>query len=970
MVTVSTNGTGPQSAFAPVIAALNTMRDGQRGQKEAAHSFLESFQKSGEAWQITIGILSSDAEPDAKLFAATTLRGKITYDIQQIPSDSLPALRNQLLELLKVFATGPRPIRIQLCVCLAILAIQMTTWKDVVPMVVSTLGSSAESLACVLDFLKVLPEEVTEGRKITLTEDELQQRTQELLGDNTAQVVQLLIAYAQSSESAATNPQLLEVITSWLREVPVADIVNSPLLPVILNALNNDRSFEAATECLCSIFKETREVDEYMPTIEILLPRVLALQPRIAQAAQDEDSESFKGFTRIFAEAGEAWVVLIAREPKVFRPLVEAILECTHRDFDKDAISLTFIFWYELKLYLILEKYIEARMQYVDVYSSLVDIMMKHLEFPTADGADETDLFDGDRDAEEKFREFRHHMGDVLKDCCEIMGVTPCLTKVYDAIKSWMGSYASHATEASVPHWQQLEAPLFGMRAMGRLVDKDEEIILPQIIPLLVQIPHHEKLRFATIMVLGRYTEWTSNHPEFLESQFQYIVSSFSTDSKEIVRAAAMAMKFFCSDCKHLLGGQIIQLQQFYDQTLDKLPGVSQEELTEGVASVVAVQPPTQTYQLLKLYCDPLMARLMGLANQANDDESKLKVADHMQLITLFIQIVSPWIEPNQDNPAVKYCQEIFPILSTILDSFMTFTPICERVCRTWRYMIISYRTSMAPLLPQMANKLAEGFAASRQGCFLWVTSAILREFSEDREHVDEQTTESIYTFFEAQSTAMLKAMADLPPQDLPDVIEDFYRLLLDALLYYPHKMIRSQLFTPIFRAAIAALDLEQREPLSAVLHYLRDVISYGGDNPSSSASNINPPEIQQLVRQLILANGNELVKGIMKGMMISFPGDCFTDGSGVLLGLFEILPQETTSWVDGILRMLPAGTVGEADIDRLMNSIREKLSIGHDGVRKVRSLLQDFTNTYRRRYVAPRDGLGRLEATRFQYSG
>ena len=46
MVAVATNGNGPQDAFTPVIAALNTMRDGQRGQKEAAHSFLESFQKS------------------------------------------------------------------------------------------------------------------------------------------------------------------------------------------------------------------------------------------------------------------------------------------------------------------------------------------------------------------------------------------------------------------------------------------------------------------------------------------------------------------------------------------------------------------------------------------------------------------------------------------------------------------------------------------------------------------------------------------------------------------------------------------------------------------------------------------------------------------------------------------------------------------------------------------------------------
>lgn len=385
-------------------------------------------------------------------------------------------------------------------------------------------------------------------------------------------------------------------------------------------------SFDAATECLCAIFKETREVDEYLPTIQILLPRVIALRPRIRQAADAEDTEAYKGITRVFAEAGEAWVVLIAREPIGFRPLVEAVLECAALDMDREAIALTFIFWYELKLYLILEIYIEARMQYVDVYSKLVDIMLKQLEYPS-DGSNQEDLFDGDREAEEKFREFRHHMGDVLKDCCEIMGVTECLSKVLERIKAWMTSYASQATPNSVPHWQQLEAPLFSMRAMGRMVDKDEDIILPQIMPLIVQIPHHEKLRFATIMVLGRYTEWTSNHPELLESQFTYIVSSFGTDSKEIIRAAAMAMKFFCTDCKHLLSGQVVQLQQFYDQTLDKLPGISQEELTEGVASVVAVQPVAQIFDLMKHYCDPLMTRLMAKANAATDEDGKLAVA-------------------------------------------------------------------------------------------------------------------------------------------------------------------------------------------------------------------------------------------------------------------------------------------------------------------------------------------------------
>ncbi|KAI1000448.1 Uncharacterized protein K3495_g7747 [Podosphaera aphanis] len=963
----STTETPP--AFVPVLAAIKTMRDGNRENKIAAHQFLEKFQKSIEAWELTIEILKSQVEPEVKLFAATTLRGKITYDVNQIPAEALPSLRHQILELLKLYATAARPIRIQLCVCMVILAIQMTTWKNVLPMIISSFSNDESSHACILDLLKILPEEVNEGRKINLTEEELQRRASELLADNATSVAQLLISYAQTSAKAARNPQLIEVITSWLREIPIADIIKSPLLDLVFAGLQSASTFEAATECLCTIFRETRDVDECLSSIHTLLPRLMALRPQIKQAEEQEDSEVFKGLTRIFTEAGEAWVVLIAREPHIFRPIVEVLLECCARDQERNSIALTFGFWYDLKLYLILERYIEARMQYLDIYAQLVDVILRQLEYPTPEDDSQADLFDGDREAEEKFREFRHYMGDVLKDCCEVMGVTECLSKVLDKLKACMNIYVSQATATSTSNWQKLEAPLFSMRAMGRMVDKDEDIILPQIMPLLVQIPSHEKLRFASIMVLGRYTEWTSNHPELLESQFSYIVSSFQTDSKEILRAAAMAMKFLCSDCKHLLSNQVVQLQQFYDQTLNKLPGASQEELTEGVASVVAVQPPEQIFALLELYCGPLISKLMTLANQASDDDGKLAIADHLQLITLFIQFVTPYVEPGKENPAVRYCQDIFPILATVLKTFINFSPICERICRNWRYMIISYRAATAPLLPQMANELANGFATSKQGCFLWVTSAILREFSEDHAHVDDQTTEAIYQFFETQSVNMLRMMSDLPPQDLPDVIEDFYRLLIDALIYYPQKLIRSPLFLPIFQAAIAALALEQRDPLSAALHYIRDVIGYGGDNPPSSRNSPNPPFIKETVRTLIITSGEQLVKQILAGMMITFPNDCFSDGSGVLLELFELFPQETTEWVDKTIRLLPPGTVSESEVIRLMTGIREKISIGPDGLRKVRSQLQDFTNSYRRRYVAPRDGLGYLEAERFHFS-
>ena len=353
----------------------------------------------------------------------------------------------------------------------------------------------------------------------------------------------------------------------------MTDVVKSPLLDCVFASLEVESSFDSAVECLCTIVRETSEVDEYMDCIQILLPKVLALKPRIAKYAAEEDEEAFKGITRVFAEAGESWVVLIARNPANFGDLVEAILECAHRDWEKVAIGRTFNFWYNLKQYLVLEKYIEARVHCVDVYSKLVDILMKQLEFPTPDDPQSLDLFDGDREQEENFREFRHEMGDCLKDCCEVMGVTECLKKVLVAVQSWMASYGATATEASVPHWQELEAPLFAMRAMGRMVDKEENIILPQLMPILVQIPAHQKLRFGAVMALGRYTEWTNNHPEFLEPQFQYVAKSFEADSKEIIRAAAMAMKFFCVDCKHHLSGQVVQLQSFYNSVLDSQIG-------------------------------------------------------------------------------------------------------------------------------------------------------------------------------------------------------------------------------------------------------------------------------------------------------------------------------------------------------------------------------------------------------------
>ena len=179
-------------------------------------------------------------------------------------------------------------------------------------------------------------------------------------------------------------------------------------------------------------------------------------------------------------------------------------------------------------------------------------------------------------------------------------------------------------------------------------------------------------------------------------------------------------------------------------------------------------------------------------------------------------------------------------------------------------------------------------------------------------------------------------------------VIEDFFRLLVDALIYYHQQLLLAQVCGPIISASISALTLQQDAPLTATLHFLRDFLSYGTDHPNSSSFHDrsqdtpaprNPPQIQQAVKKLVATQGETLAQRILTGMMFHFPKDCFPDASGVLLALFELMPREVAIWVKGTIGMLPAGTVKAGEGERLMNAIGQKIQTGD--TRKIRVLLQ-----------------------------
>lgn len=73
--------------------------------------------------------------------------------------------------------------------------------------------------------------------------------------------------------------------------------------------------------------------------------------------------------------------------------------------------------------------------------------------------------------------------------------------------------------------------------------------------------------------------------------------------------------------------------------------------------------------------------------------------------------------------------------------------------------------------------------------------------------------------------------------------------------------------------------------------------------------------------------------------MLFSFPRDCQQDASGVMLALFEMMPQQTVVWLKSTIGMLPPGTIQAGEGDKLVNSVGQKIQA--NDLRKVRVLLQ-----------------------------
>ncbi|ODQ44204.1 hypothetical protein PICMEDRAFT_179368 [Pichia membranifaciens NRRL Y-2026] len=917
------------------------------GLKAKANTYLLEFQRSQQAWDLLFPILENQASSfELRLFICQTLRSKIQYDYGQLPDlSTVESLRLSILKVLlhlSNFKTD-KLLVIQLSIALSYLIIQDLTWEKPILDIMNYLANNPVNL---LEFLKILPEEMSDIKKLPLTNEEFELQYKKLLVDNVENIYYVLIQSTNSltPENKDLETLILACIKSWINEIPIHMILNdnSALWNLIVVGFKDHETFDTSVDCMITIVSQIDifdQLNENLPYIEILYKQLVELRPLIAE--NWDDPMVIERFTELYSTAGEAWHTLVVKDPENFQILVEIILQLTTYTEDLDIVKYTFKFWYELKSMLVLENFKSSKVVFKPIFINLTQILINHLKYPTiSDSTNTSDLFNNNKENEDKFKDFRYEIGDVLKDCCLVVGQYDSLRLPFDGLKALIED------KSASPKWQDIECLLFSIRAMAKEIDKSENKILPQIMNYLVQLPENPKIRYAATLVLGRYTLWTNEHPEFLQLELNYIIDGFKLENShynhdektQIIIATSHALKYFCMDCNNLLIDYLEPLYNLYSNIENFLDFQSLYDIVEGLSYV------------LKKYIEKNI-----LTNEAQC----------LSIIQMFWSSTIQKLNEFNPNYAIStfVMTEVLPMIFAVIQKYGKSSKVSERCIKFIRKCIQNFRRFMIPSLKSIEGLLVEGFQNYKFGCYLWCSGALIKEFSEDDDDIDEfikidpSTMGDVWVFAQEQIKTFIKIYRDENDDVNEDIVEDFYRMMNDILMFKPIELLNSfEIVEVLYSVSLEIVDkFNEFGILNLVVNYLTDLLSWSLENPPISIYYDIPNVLKYKIYGLLNANNTELVVKFLNYSILKFNEDLVYSAIELVIETFKINncyknQFENLNTVNAFLASLPPDIITDSEKMKFYTNL--EVSLGSKNFRKIRSTLLDFIHWYKRKIV------------------
>jgi hypothetical protein len=891
------------------IDALYSPIINKQAQSEA-NKFLDNWQHSVDAWNDCLELLLKnfgELSIHAKLFLVQTLRKKITKELTQLPKQRHSKLRDEILSLIHQCNSSNvaalHGCTTQLCLCLAQLSLHMdeSAWPSPISDICSLMTGIPAALK---DFLILFSEEAQNAESGVASE-----RSRKLLTENLENVFnfmkQDLVVYYKGLNVQKSNSSILQdypslaplerVLLCFQRWMQILEnnhhelvMQYAPMLIKVVMATFNPNyhssyigmddgdlcaTCDVASEFICElIYKAYRFGWEDLISMLFLhisdgITHMLQSHLQLAQGLENstlEDSSissedmavvaRYLGFIIIDLLDGSLYKILAHNQlPPGSQELLQAILLLVEYP-DLKVVESTFKIIESISD-LVRDSSVQSKKStsYTTLISTwlpnYVSFLIERMKCP-AEGT----LTGQKRD---DFRDFRHVIGDVLKDCADMLGISQLLCFLATKIQALVVSKQGNTIDASqlFLNAASLEGYFSTLRMISSCVPDSEksESSLQYIMHILPTIylglsstndnnPESRDAMYSCMLLINSYASWISNQSTDTPWVLQHLdtlkhVLTTQNRRERVFSGAVMAVRNLCRYGSAFMASHFGDwLFQFYqsEQQSTRSSLHDMDLLFQSIVFLVASMPPENA----KSMYDPLAVDLLGkskasLAAMVSADSTLESFQHHGSLCIDLLHRYALFLETSlsyKDNSASTSTESplnFHPLLDSFLQTAMPLidylyqgnlyhiysisddacrkqiiTPIIEEICRIERFAFQLFQVQLVSHIDSICQLFIKSLSVSMSINQLGYTEIIytIRAFIKVYAHLTASDVNQSYTrTFDIllghvhTNTISCLDSGNMSIRKEDDLLEVYFSLLTTILEYIPELLLGKQ---------------------------------------------------------------------------------------------------------------------------------------------------------------------------------
>ncbi|OQR81942.1 hypothetical protein THRCLA_11269 [Thraustotheca clavata] len=744
------------------------------------------------------------------------------------------------------------------------------------------------------------------------------------------------IAYQEASkvivwlgQKNLVNKDSLRCLAEWINAMEERNpelVVPNPLVHAAIQLLPqgiDDASelFDAAVDVVIEIIRAFPSTERDLKVIQWLLPQLMALKPVFAEAVVYENTDCCLGLTRVFTEMAETYLALLLGDnPMNQVAVVDTLLECmAYPDADSTWLSrsgnirftsvvvaeITMPFWFAFCDALIQTRDVPTKTRLLETFrlslARLSQICMQNIKF--RDGFKE---LPSDKKAD--FKEFRADLGDILRDCCHLLGAEIVLQHCVIGLSSIFQSQESPDSQ-----WEAIEAHLYCFRSIARKVEMQiqaqpnfDQTPLHNIFSYLPQFPDHPSIRYTSCLIISRYAEWlntsgTTYLPlmlQFIDCTVQQCIKRKDYHDWQVATAVSAALRSLCIECWKHVGRDLIDYYVRLQAT-EALEVEDQVILLEGICKAISKEEQQLLVPAMQTLAAPIAQRMTEILSSEHPSTSGI-LKDLLRLMCLYDYITVPAGTPS--HPLVILTETLFPLFQKTLLVFGHNGEVVERSCRCFKRMLRV--PQMKIIVPALSELLVTRYDQNPMSSYLYCASMVLKNFDSDSDCFP--IFEQVLLAISRKTFAVLQASPTAMTNN-PDIVEEYFYLMERYLRCLPLQTL--SVIPSLFQCGLAGLGLQHNDANKGVLSCLQILLQ-------QTAQVHTDPAFQQYyatVDECLRNQGAHLVHALMRGVMGHFSGSRVDadHGScaGVLLCIAQLNGNGFKEWITAVLTSVDTGS-------------------------------------------------------------